>query len=230
MGIQKTIGKNTLGGGAKMKVDLHTYNRSTHNLSTAFRSSMGVGTLVPCLKLIGLPGDTFDIAIDTRVNTHPTVGPLFGSYKLQVDIFTAPFRLYNAMLHNNALNVGMDMSKVKLPKIKLILNKVDSPTDSTHLTFSSSSLLAYLGLRGLEKIDADNTEITIPNAVPLLAYWDIFKNYYANKQEEKCKILRKGNKAYTVEDNLTYNNIGQTIVTGGYFIVVGATINAKEKI
>ena len=168
MGIQKTIGKNTLGGGTKMKVDLHTYNRSTHNLSTAFRSSMGVGTLVPCLKLIGLPGDTFDIEIDTRVNTHPTVGPLFGSYKLQVDIFTAPFRLYNAMLHNNALNVGMDMSKVKLPRIQLILNKVDSPTDSTHLTFSSSSVLAYLGLRGLEKIDADSTEIIIPNAVPLL--------------------------------------------------------------
>ena len=230
MGIQKSIGKNTLGDGAKMKVDLHTYNRSTHNLSTAFRSSMGVGTLVPCLKLIGLPGDTFDIEIDTRVNTHPTVGPLFGSYKLQVDIFTAPFRLYNAMLHNNSLNVGMDMSKVKLPKIQLMLNKVDSPTDSTHLTFSSSSVLAYLGLRGLEKIEADATEKIIPNAVPLLAYWDIFKNYYANKQEEKCKILRKGNKAYTVEDNLTYNNIGQTIVTGGYFIVVGATINAKEKI
>ena len=77
---------------------------------------MGVGTLVPCMKLIGLPGDTFDIDIDTKVLTHPTVGPLFGSYKLQIDIFTAPIRLYNAMLHNNALNVGLDMSKVILPK------------------------------------------------------------------------------------------------------------------
>ena len=146
--VQKIIGKNTLGGGAKMKVDLHTYNRSTHDLSAAFRSSMGIGTLVPCLKLVGLPGDTFDIAIDSRVNTHPTVGPLFGSYKLQVDIFTAPFRLYNAMLHNNTLNVGMDMSKVKLPQIEIKLNTADNPTDSTHLTFSSSSILAYLGVRG----------------------------------------------------------------------------------
>ena len=67
---------------------------------------MGVGTLVPCMKLVGLPGDTFDIDIDTKVLTHPTVGPLFGSYKLQIDIFTATIRLYNAMLHNNALNVG----------------------------------------------------------------------------------------------------------------------------
>lgn len=229
MTIKKSIGKNTIGGGSKMTVDLHTYNRSTHNLSYAWRSSMGVGTLVPCMKLVGLPGDTFDIIIDTRVNTHPTVGPLFGSYKLQVDIFTAPFRLYNAMLHNNALNVGMDMSKVKLPAIKIKLTKDDNATDSTHLTFSSSSILAYLGVRGFENVLTEQEKI-IPNAVPLLAYWDIFKNYYANKQEEKCKILMKGNKAYTVEDKLTYNQVGETIVTGGYFIIPGTNINSKTKI
>ena len=50
MSIQKQIGKNTLGGGQKMTVDLHTYNRSTHDLSYAWRSSLGVGTLVPCLS------------------------------------------------------------------------------------------------------------------------------------------------------------------------------------
>jgi hypothetical protein len=120
MSITKSIGKNTLGGGKSMQVDLKTYNRSTHNLSYAWRSSMGVGTLVPCMKLVGLPGDTFDIDIDTKVLTHPTVGPLFGSYKLQIDIFTAPIRLYNAMLHNNALNVGLDISKVKLPKMTYV--------------------------------------------------------------------------------------------------------------
>ena len=37
MSITKSIGKNTLGGGNSMKVDLKTYNRSTHNLSYAWR-------------------------------------------------------------------------------------------------------------------------------------------------------------------------------------------------
>ena len=141
MSITKSIGKNTLGGGNSMQVDLKTYNRSTHNLSAAWRSSMGVGTLVPCLKLIGLPGDTFDIDIDTKVMTHPTVGPLFGSYKMQIDIFTAPFRLYNAMLHNNALNIGLDMSKVKLPIYKQVMTSDASIEDSTRLAYSSSSIL-----------------------------------------------------------------------------------------
>ena len=206
MSITKSIGKNTLGGGNSMKIDLKTYNRSTHNLSYAWRSSMGVGTLVPCMKLVGLPGDTFDIDIDTKVLTHPTVGPLFGSYKLQIDIFTAPFRLYNAMLHNNALNIGLDMSKVKLPRVQ-----EDGITltieDSTHLTYSSSSIVAYLGRRcGALTYKG----IAIDNAVPWLAYLDIFKNYYANKQEEWYYWIGKFEKDYKVDDN----NIIYTAITG----------------
>ena len=162
---------------------------------------MGVGTLVPCMKLVGLPGDTFDIDIDTKVLTHPTVGPLFGSYKLQIDIFTAPFRLYNAMLHNNALNVGLDMSKVKLPTLSYI-GLLESIEDSTHLTVSSSSILAYLGWRSSSvKKEAIKK---ISNAIPILAYLDIFKNYYANKQESKFYYLVKA--AY-VETELTNNQV-----------------------
>lgn len=221
MSISKSIGKNTLGGGTSMKVDLKTYNRSTHNLSYAWRSSMGVGTLVPCMKLVGLPGDTFDIDIDTKVLTHPTVGPLFGSYKIQIDIFTAPFRLYNAMLHNNALNVGLDMSKVKLPKITFT-EMIDKIEDSTHLTFSSSSILAYLGWRTNTKKN-EKTK-SIPNAIPILAYLDIFKNYYANKQEETYYWIGKFEKDYEVDDsNIIYTAItGETAIASGYFLIKNA--------
>ena len=41
------IGKNTLGDNDKMSVSLREYDRSTHDLSFAWRSTMGVGTLVP---------------------------------------------------------------------------------------------------------------------------------------------------------------------------------------
>ena len=46
MSIQKNIGKNTIGDNKKMEVDLKTYNRSTHNLSTIIRNTQSVGTLV----------------------------------------------------------------------------------------------------------------------------------------------------------------------------------------
>lgn len=223
MSISKSIGKNTLGGGKSMQVDLRTYNRSTHNLSYAWRSSMGVGTLVPCMKLIGLPGDTFDIDIDTKVLTHPTVGPLFGSYKLQIDIFTAPFRLYNAMLHNNALNIGLDMSKVKLPKLIYVGLYDDKIEDSTHLTVSSSSILAYLGWRS-STTKKEATKI-INNAVPILAYLDIFKNYYANKQESNYYYLVKSAYVNTTFTNkaITYDQTGK-LTKGGTIEIVNMTL------
>ena len=164
-----------------MQVDLKTYNRSTHDLSFAWRNTQGVGTLVPCCKLLALPGDTADIEIDAKVMTHPTVGPLFGSYKLQVDFFVAPIRLYNAMLHNNALNIGLDMSKVKLPKLKIEVASSMNPTaDNPWSQISPSSILAYLGLRGYGMHTGAGTTTYSYNAVPILAYLDIFKNYYAN--------------------------------------------------
>lgn len=224
MSITKSIGKNTLGGGNSMQVDLKTYNRSTHNLSAAWRSSMGVGTLVPCLKLIGLPGDTFDIDIDTKVLTHPTVGPLFGSYKMQIDIFTAPFRLYNAMLHNNALNIGLDMSKVKLPIYKQVMTSDANIEDSTRLAYSSSSILAYLGQRSTNYYNVTKKLIE-GQAVPWLSYLDIFKNFYANKQETDFYYLVKSGFVNTTltSRNITYDQTGK-LTTGGTIEIVNMTL------
>ena len=224
MSITKSIGKNTLGGGNSMRVDLKTYNRSTHNLSYAWRSSMGVGTLVPCMKLIGLPGDTFDIDIDTKVLTHPTVGPLFGSYKLQIDIFTAPIRLYNPKLHNNALNVGLDMSKVKLPIYNVTMTNNGTIEESTKLCYSSSSILTYLGQRTTGDWAKNKNRIK-GQAIPWLAYLDIFKNYYANKQESNYYYLVKSAYVNTTFTNraITYDQAGK-LTTGGTIEIVNMTL------
>lgn len=185
MALTKSIGKNTLGGGKKMNVDLKTYNRSTHDLSYIWRSSMAAGTLVPFCKILMTPGDTMEIDLTHQIMTHPTIGPLFGSYKVQADVFQCPIRLYNALLHNNALNIGLNMKDVKLPKLEVQIN--DNDAEHTKV-ISESCVLAYLGQRGyagyIDKPFSDPLTIK-KNAVPLLAYYDIFKNYYANKQEEK---------------------------------------------
>ena len=80
---------------------------------------MSAGTLVPFLCEVALPEDTWDINLETDILTHPTLGPLFGSYKVQLDVFQAPIRLYNSRLHNNELGIGLDMSQILLPTITL---------------------------------------------------------------------------------------------------------------
>lgn len=199
------IGKNTLGDSDKMSVSLREYGRSTHDLSSAWRSPMGVGTLVPFMKLIGLPGDTFEIDLDTKIMTHPTIGPLFGNFKFQADVFTCPIRLYNAMLHNNTLNIGLDMSKVKLPKARMWMPNYRS---------GKASIMEYMGVRKFPKNTPLATSGYLYNIVPFLAYYDIFKNYYANKQEERFYVM-----GGSVVQNAT------TIVTGVFKGVIDIDYN-----
>lgn len=213
--ITRTLGKNTLGGGERMKVNMKTYDRSTHDLSRAWRSTMGVGTLVPCLKEIALPGDTFDIDIESLIFTNPTIGPLFGQYKLQIDIFTCPMRLYIARLHNNEIGIAMNMEQVKFPIYNKKYFKQENPTKENQFkAINQSSLLAYLGNRG-RSTQQYGAEIQSSNALPLLMYWDIFANYYCNKQEnEYYSIGISAHQDVRFVDALTYDSEGY--VNGGY--------------
>ena len=43
--MKKTLGGDRLGSGNKMQVELHGYERSNHDLSYIWRSTMSVGTL-----------------------------------------------------------------------------------------------------------------------------------------------------------------------------------------
>lgn len=187
--MEKTLGGDRLGAGKKMTVNMHGYERSTHDLGYLWRSTMAAGTLVPFMSKLALPGDTFDINLDCDVKTHPTIGPLFGSYKVQMDVFQIPIRLYQAKLHNNALGIGMNMAQIKLPVISLTVDRdatIDNE-DPDNSQINPSSLLAYLGIRGVGILDGSEVgqyQSRYFNAIPFVGYWDIYKNYYANKQEE----------------------------------------------
>lgn len=195
--MKKTLGGQRLGSGNKMTVDLHGFERSSHDLSYIWRSTMSAGTLVPFMKELALPGDTFDIHLNCDIKTHPTIGPLFGSYKVQLDVFVAPIRLYHSALHNNRLGIGMNMKSVKLPKVMLAAKPIDiiNATDPDNSQVNPSSIFSYLGIRGIGSLEDGLTPSQSRkfNMVPWLAYWDIYKNYYANKQEENGAVISKIN-------------------------------------
>ena len=183
MAITRTIGKNTLGDNNKMYVSLREYDMSSQNLSYVFRSTMGVGMLVPFMKIVCQKGDIFDIKLTNKTMTHPTLGPLFGSFKLQHFIFTAGFRLYNSWLHNNRTGIGMKMSDIKFPTIY----RGGTPDKNGFAPHNPSSLYSYLGWKGIkQKVGAEGAR---KNGIPWLIYFDIFKNYFANTQEENFYII-----------------------------------------
>jgi hypothetical protein len=214
--MKVSIGKNTLGGGKKMMARLNNYNRSTHDNSFVMRTTMAPGVLVPTMAELLLPGDTYPIQTRCHTLTHPTVGPLFGSFKQQNDFFFCPIRLYNAMLHNNALNIGLDMKKVKFPYMRTgdKTRETDAYLPGSNETLlnqvNPSSLLGYLGWGSLQSsTNNGGWEEEKWNFIKPIMYFDIFKNYYANKQEPKFYTIG-------VSGIMGYNN---TKTDNGFYFV-----------
>lgn len=187
--MKKTLGGDRLRSESKMEVYLPNFGRSSHNVGKIIRTSQACGTIVPYWCQMGLDGTTFYIDITTKVKTLPTTGPVFGSFKHQIDVFVIPIRLYIAALHNNALGVGLNMSKVLLPYFHAFsANASIYENDTNRGQVNPSSLLSYLGIKGFGYSSVNQYLRRFP-AIFNLAYWDIFKNYYANKQEENAYVI-----------------------------------------
>lgn len=220
--MKVSIGKNTLGGGKKMMTRLNNYNRSTHDNSFVCRTSMAPGVLVPTMKELVLPGDTYSIQTRCHTLTHPTIGPLFGSFKQQNDFFFCPIRLYNAMLHNNALNIGLDMKKVKFPYVRLNTSKIsdeylEGSGETLKKDVNPSSLPSYMGYKALRTPEGeqDAGEIQI---LPIIMYFDLFKNYYANKQEDSF---------YQIVGNSTFQYTTNTAIGNTIYFNIQSKVSAK---
>lgn len=199
--MKVNLGGDRIGSGAKMQQEVYNYSRSTFNLSKNFRSSLAPGILYPGYVGIATKADVYELDMKTITRTLPTKGPLFGSYKQQIDVFVCPIRLYNGVLHNNPRRIGLQMNQVKLPKITIASNK---PNDSKQI--DPRNLWKYFGMSGIgrpsEQMDVIKRSIL---GLPLLAYGDIFKNYYANQQENNFHFVDFTNHTneigYKIENN-----------------------------
>lgn len=202
MTVVRTLGKNTLGDNNKMKVAMRDYDMSTHDISTIFRSSVGVGMLVPFCKILCQKGDIIDIDLINKTLSQPTLGPLFGSFKLQHFMFFGGFRLYNSWLHNNRTGIGMKMSDIKLPMMKANTSGIAT---NARTNISASALYKYLGWTKSRRTGTNAVGGVLKNGTPLLMYLDIFKNFFANTQENKFYML-KGAGAVTLDIQDTYQS------------------------
>lgn len=201
--MKKTLGGERVGSGNKMEFHTKEFGRSTHNLNEIFRSTMSAGTLVPCLVMPVLPGDTIDIDVQCNVRTLPTVGPLFGSYKVQIDYYQIPMRLYNRDLQMNKLEIGRNIERVRFPLVEINTNDISTGLNQLYsketpwggkeinnCQIEPSSIMSYLGIKGLGYSSIPGHIVTRTfNALPWLMYWDIYKQYYANKMEDNAYYI-----------------------------------------
>lgn len=210
MGVKKTLGGDRLGSGRKMTQELHGFGRSSHNVSRIIRTDQSIGTIVPVWCQLGTTGTTFYLDIEAKTRTLPTNGPIFASMKHQIDVFVIPIRLYVGALHNNMLGIGLNMKDVKFPTFN-IQSRTPATNSRVHVNMqqvSQDSLLAYLGVRGIGQTSTPTVGSSMAQRTTqglfVLAYWDTYKNYYANKQEGIGYVI--GGSAGQVTYLALYNN------------------------
>ena len=128
------------------------------------------------------------------------------------------------------------MAQVKLPQIGVTINsQYDTITTEKEQwnQVNPSCLLAYLGIRGFANITGTNTKNVFKNALPILAYYDIFKNYYANTQEENFYIIGNTEELTTtingteVNPNVIPSNEGR-VNNKGVMTIAPNTIKQNE--
>ena len=131
------------------------------------------------------------------------------------------------MLHNNALNIGLNMKQVKFPIFPISYSlytdktKMEGSNDSLLNEVNPSSLVAYTGVRALSTLEPYGSRNKTFNCIKLMMYYDIFKNYYANKQEENFYVI-SGNTYYL------YKQIASTLDEGQMSITLANSSDKKS--
>lgn len=170
------------------KLKVKPPKQSHHNRSHYFRTSMAPGVLVPIYCRNVVPGDDLTLDYESLVNTQALLSPLYGSFKLQIDTFFAGTSLYIPQLwRNGKMASGSNTLDTAYPTFHF--HFADDSDAVKNEVVEPSSLLAYLGFaKGYFPTpldgDVDNRLSHRQfNAIPILMYLDILRNYYVNRQD-----------------------------------------------
>lgn len=193
MSEKVNLGGGRLQSGSKIEVELPHYERSTHDLTSVMKTTMSPGTVVPIMGLLAQNEDTFDIEYDVDIQTEPTLGALYGSFKFQIDTFKTPISLYNGLLLIN--ETDFDAKKIFLPvaRINGKSPNVHTLEDLDNYQINPSSIFKYMGISGIGFGFGNPAQGSLVSRdfqiLKWLIYWDVWKNYYANKQETNGWVI-----------------------------------------
>ena len=153
-----------------------------HDLSHYLRTSMAPGLGYPICCIPCNAGDQHQLEFKHLMNTQAILNPLYGSYRLQICVFFAGISLYVPKLwRNGSLVNSSGFMDVNFP---YIVPTAAKPMYHVH----ESSLSAFLGMGYHSGAYIPNGSFKV-NLIPYLMYYDIFRHYYANRQEAYYPVM-----------------------------------------
>ena len=191
--------------------DLPRPPRSNFNLGRVRRTTLSPGLVVPVYCEEILPNSYKRLDLEALVHTNATIAPLMGSFTVKFEAFFVPLRLYHRHLDLNNLNpnfhTDFDFHYITIPNVdyeqtyslpiqQAIANTPDHQTDNvvyTNYQVAPGSLIDHLrmlpvgfssALWSMGDRPASWRESRV-NAEPLIGYFDIWRNYYANPHDRR---------------------------------------------
>lgn len=175
-----------------LDIDFPEIKRSNFNCSHDIQTTADVGYCIPIFVDRVLAGTRAKVDINQASFANPTIAPLYGRYRVKYLAFWAPDRLYIPKWRDGDVMVDDDYPYPILPLPEFVpANDYEKYTGSNSPYVPHCSLLSYLGAYPAmtQSSDWDNTDMPTPsNALPLLAFWDIYRHYILNPQEDSFPI------------------------------------------
>lgn len=193
--------------------DIVKGNRSNFNVGYKNRFSMDFGYLIPA-GLWDIPADShFECDLESVISSNPTLAPVLGKMKFRAEAYFVEKAAYVQKLRDN--------------------DKVPIDRNVPFPTFSAQSNQRYYSAKGsitdfLQMYPAgwssyfingqDPNDATPPlNAIPFIMYYDIYRNYYCNPQDDNIPIRDLGYHVPTAPpeypEDFTYHPIRDVFVT-----------------
>lgn len=166
---------------------------SRYNLSCRNRFDAAPGLLIPSFVEEVQPGDDWVISPKVKVQTAPLLAPLMGSFQQEFTLFFVPTRLYTQ---------GMDLDMPDFTPDETLFPRFMPPGFEVDygggFAGSGSNLSGTLGKTDphclLSYLDAvapghlsiyngNYDTVESRNAIPLIGYYDIFRNFFRNTNE-----------------------------------------------
>ena len=172
-------------------------NFSNYDLSCTKRFSASDGLMYPVNWFVVNPGEKFWVNIRSLIRTNPTIAPLMGRYKVRFVTAIANFKNYAVGLEG--YRRSFDWRTFVLPQLPWAkLDNGDNAPAKGFLRYNivkETSLMDYLGFeRGFcptsqqyaSRVDSTygGMQCINYNALPLLMYYDFYRNYMVNPQKD----------------------------------------------
>lgn len=162
--------------------------RSVHDLTTERRTTLHSCLNIPIYSRKMMPNDSFQIDVSTLLQSNPLVAPLMSQYKLRVALFFEPLSNLYGWMDNNTRQSTEDL--LKKVHHRLDLGMVSVGGDNKSDFCGRHSLCEYLGLPVSSSFSRGDSVAPFYMSVDKhLAYLDIIRNYYVNRQEENVPYV-----------------------------------------